>query len=61
MSVPADRAEGFRFRLTAKVRKAFYEMLAAQRVIDLRRNRPSLAKTFVASAVKRAETGCASD
>jgi cobalt-zinc-cadmium efflux system outer membrane protein len=53
--------EGFRFQLTAKVRKAFYEMLAAQKVIDLRKEQVESAKTFVASAQKRAESGYASD
>jgi cobalt-zinc-cadmium efflux system outer membrane protein len=53
--------DGFRFQLTAKVRKACYEMLAAQKVIALRREQVESAKTFVASAQKRAESGYASD
>lgn len=53
--------EGFRFQLAAKVRKAFYEMLAAQKVIALRREQVESSKTFVASAQKRAESGYASD
>ena len=53
--------EGFRFQLAAKVRKAFYEMLSAEKVIALRREQVESAKTFVASAQKRAESGYASD
>ncbi len=53
--------EGFRFQLSAKVRKAFYEMLAAQKVIGLRKEQVESAKTFVESARKRAESGYASD
>ena len=53
--------EGFRFQLEAKVRKAFYEMLSAEKVIALRREQVESAKTFVASAQKRAESGYASD
>jgi cobalt-zinc-cadmium efflux system outer membrane protein len=53
--------EGFRFQLAAKVRKACYELLAAQKVIALRREQVESAKTFVASSHKRAEGGYASD
>ena len=53
--------EGFRFQLSAKVRKAFYEMLAAQKIIGLRKEQVGSAKTFVESARKRAESGYASD
>ena len=53
--------EGFRFQLSAKVRKAFYQMLAAQQVIGLRSEQVESAKVFVASARKRAESGYASD
>ena len=53
--------EGFRFQLAAKVRKAFYQMLAAQQVIDLRKEQVQSADVFVQSARKRAENGYASD
>lgn len=53
--------EGFRFQLSAKVRKAFYQMLAAQQVIGLRTEQVESAKVFVTSARKRAESGYASD
>jgi len=53
--------EGFRFALAAKVRRAFYELLAAQKVSALRRDQVESAKTFVESSRKRAESGYASD
>lgn len=53
--------EGFRFQLAAKVRKAFYEMLAVEKVIGLRKEQVGSAKVFVESARKRAESGYASD
>ncbi len=52
--------EGFRFQLSAKVRKAFYQMLAAQQVIGLRTEQVESAKVFFASAKNRAEAGYAS-
>ena len=51
--------EGFRFALAAKVRRAFYEMLAAQKMTALRNDQVESAKTFVESAKKRAESGYA--
>ena len=53
--------EGFRFQLSAKVRQAFYELLAAQKTVELRKEQVGAAQTFVASAVKRTESGYASD
>ena len=53
--------EGFGFELSAKVRRAFYEMLAAQKIVGLRNEQVGSAKTFVESATKRAESGYASD
>jgi cobalt-zinc-cadmium efflux system outer membrane protein len=53
--------DGFRFQLSAKVRKAFYQMLAAQKVISLREEQVGSAQAFVESARKRAESGYASD
>lgn len=53
--------EGFRFALSAKVRRAFYDLLAAQTVTTLRKDQVESGKTFVESAKKRAESGYASD
>jgi outer membrane protein, heavy metal efflux system len=53
--------EGLRFQLTTAVRKAFYEMLAAQQIAAFRTEQIESAKTFYEAAVKRAEGGYASD
>jgi len=53
--------DGLRFQLSAAVRKAFYELLAAQRIIELRRQQLESAQTFQQAAARRAETGYASD
>lgn len=53
--------EGLRFQLSAAVRKAFYEMLAAQSVIGLRRQQIESAQIFQEAATKRAAAGYASD
>ena len=53
--------EGFRFALAAKVRRAFYQLLAAQKVTALRNEQVGSAQTFVESSRKRAESGYASD
>ncbi len=53
--------EGLRFQLAEKTRRVFYEMLAAEKVITLRREQVESAKAFVESARKRAEGGYASD
>lgn len=53
--------EGFRFQLAAKVRRAFYEGLAAEKIMQARRQQVESAKAFVESAKKRAEAGYASD
>ena len=53
--------EAFRFQLATAVRKAFYEQLAAQQIIKLRREQIKSAQTFYEAAVKRAESGYASD
>lgn len=53
--------EGFRFALAAKVRRAFYSLLAAQRIVGLRDEQVTSARTFVESSRKRAESGYASD
>lgn len=53
--------EGFRFQLAAKVRQAFYELLAAQQIVGLRKEQVQSAQIFVQSATKRMESGYASD
>ena len=53
--------EAFRFQLTAKVRRAFYDFLAGEKIAMSRRDQVSSAKMFVESAKKRAEAGYASD
>lgn len=53
--------EAFRFQIAAKVRRAFYEMLGAQRTITVRTEQVESAKTFAESARKRAESGFAGD
>lgn len=53
--------EGWRFQLTAAVRKVFYELLAAQNIVELRRQQLESARTFQQAAAKRAESGYASD
>ena len=53
--------EGFRFQLAAKVRHAFYDALAADKLIQTRHEQIESAKTFLESARKRAEAGYASD
>jgi cobalt-zinc-cadmium efflux system outer membrane protein len=53
--------EAFRFQIAARVRRAFYEMLGAQRTITVRTEQVESAKTFAESARKRAESGFAGD
>jgi len=53
--------EGFRFQLAAKVRRAFYDGLAAEKIGQARTQQVESAKAFVESAKKRAEAGYASD
>lgn len=53
--------EGLRFQVSAAVRKAFYELLAAQSVVSLRQQQIESAETFQQAATKRAESGYASD
>jgi outer membrane protein, heavy metal efflux system len=47
----------FRFQMAAKVSRAFYEMLAAQKITEARSEQVAFAKVFVESAKKRAESG----
>ena len=51
----------FRFQMATKVSRAFYEMLAAQKITEARSEQVAFAKVFVESAKKRAESGYAGD
>jgi cobalt-zinc-cadmium efflux system outer membrane protein len=53
--------EGFRFQLAIKVRRAFYDELATEKITQTRQQQVESAKMFVESAKKRAESGYASD
>lgn len=53
--------EGFRFQLAAAVRKVFSDQIAAQQVVRLRHEQITSAQTFYEAAIRRAETGYASD
>ena len=53
--------EAFRFQMSAKVSRSFYELLAAQKIIEARNEQVESAKVFVESAKKRAEGGYAGD
>ena len=53
--------EGFKFQMAAKVSRAFYDLLAAQKVIAARTEQVASAKTFVDSARKRTESGYAGE
>lgn len=53
--------EGLRFQLATAVRKAFYEQLAAQRIVKLRQEQIESAQVFYEAALKRAQGGYASD
>jgi outer membrane protein, heavy metal efflux system len=53
--------EGFRFQLAGKMRRAFYDELAAEKIAQTRQQQVEAAKVFVESAKKRAESGYASD
>src|SRR5262249_35362042 len=53
--------EAFRFQLSAKVRRAFYEILTSQKMIGVRNEQVESAKLFEESAHKRAESGFAGD
>jgi cobalt-zinc-cadmium efflux system outer membrane protein len=53
--------EAFRFQMAAKVRRAFYELLAAQKIIEARTEQVASGKVFFESAKKRTEGGYAGD
>lgn len=53
--------DGLRFQLSAAVRQAFYELLAAQALVDLRHQQLDSAQTFLDATTKRVEGGYASD
>ena len=53
--------DGLRFQVAAAVRKAFFELLAAQNIVGLRHRQLESAETFRRAAVNRAASGYASD
>jgi cobalt-zinc-cadmium efflux system outer membrane protein len=53
--------EAFQFQVAAKVRRAFYEFVAARKISQARRDQVGAAEYFVESARKRGESGYASD
>jgi cobalt-zinc-cadmium efflux system outer membrane protein len=53
--------EGFRYQVATKVRRAFYDLLTSQKIVQSRREQVESAKAFVELARKRAEAGYASD
>lgn len=53
--------EGLQFQVAAAVRKSYYELLAAQKIADLRRQQLQSAQTFLEATSKRVESGYASD
>ena len=53
--------EAFRFQMAAKVSRAFYEVLASQKIVEVRGEQVASAKVFVESAKKRAEGGYSGD
>jgi cobalt-zinc-cadmium efflux system outer membrane protein len=53
--------EAFRFQVAAKVRRAYYDCVAAQKIMEARTDQAGSAKTFVESARKRVEAGYGSD
>lgn len=52
---------GFRFQLTVQVQRAFYSILVAQQVVELREQQARLAKTFAEDAKTKVEGGYAPD
>lgn len=61
VELAAIALEGLRFQLAAKVRRTFYQGLAAEKIAQARREQVQSAQTFVESAKKRAEGGYAPD
>ena len=53
--------EAFHFQVAAKVRRAYYEAVAGQKIAQARSDQAESAKAFVESAKKRVESGYGSD
>jgi cobalt-zinc-cadmium efflux system outer membrane protein len=53
--------EGFRFQLSAEVRRAFFELLVAEKTVGLRNEQVESARVFVASTRERTQRGYASE
>jgi outer membrane protein, heavy metal efflux system len=61
VDLAAIALEGSRYQLAARVRRAFYDELAAEKIAQARQQQLESARMFVESAKKRAESGYASD
>ena len=53
--------EAFQFQLSARVRRAYFEMIAGQQIVAARSDQAGSARSFVESARKRVEAGYGSD
>lgn len=53
--------DGLRLQLAAEVRQSFYELLAAQSIVALRREQIESAKTFQSAAIRRVQSGYSSE
>jgi cobalt-zinc-cadmium efflux system outer membrane protein len=53
--------EGFRFQLSTEVRRVFFDLLAAQKIVGLRNEQVESARVFFASTRERTERGYASE
>ncbi|MBA2743381.1 MAG: TolC family protein, partial [Chthoniobacterales bacterium] len=53
--------EAFRFQISAKVRRAYYDLIAGQQIVEARSDQAGSAKIFVESARRRVESGYGSD
>jgi cobalt-zinc-cadmium efflux system outer membrane protein len=53
--------EGFRFQLSTDVRRAFFDLLAAEKIVGLRNEQVESARVFFSSSRERTERGYASE
>jgi cobalt-zinc-cadmium efflux system outer membrane protein len=53
--------EGFRFQLSTEVRRAFFDLLEAKEIVELRNEQVGSARVFFSSSQKRTEQGYASE
>jgi cobalt-zinc-cadmium efflux system outer membrane protein len=53
--------EGFRFQLSTEVRRAFFDLLAAEKIVGLRNEQVESARVFFSSSRERTDRGYASE